>query len=129
MPQLFFYNAHWPDDKRKGETFDYFAQQIPSGWKELLRDLSMKLYRLGWDGGYYQIKEKFGTLRFYWKNNIKDKELAAIADDVVAYAEDKSGYICDVCGEWGSVRGDLGWILTLCNKHYEERLREVREDD
>jgi len=57
-----------------------------------------------------QIKEKFGTLRFY-TNSITDEQHA-----YVAFAETMSGHICEVCGNSGVPRGG-GWIRTLCDEH------------
>lgn len=117
-----FYNGYWPEDKRRYEDFDQFVSQIPPGWRSWVKLLCEKLERLGWDGGYYQVKEKFGTLRFYWKNNIEDKQFADIAEDVVVQAEAGTSIICEECGEYGRLRNDLGWIRCLCEKHYKERL-------
>lgn len=54
------------------------------------------------------IKEKFGTLRFYFRGG----------DDyihgAVQLAEYMSGCLCEDCGAPGSLR-DGGWIRTLCN--------------
>lgn len=57
-----------------------------------------------------QIKEKFGTLRFY--------ECAADARqrEVISFAEYLSGSICDVCGAPGKARQG-GWIVTRCDEH------------
>jgi hypothetical protein len=57
-----------------------------------------------------QVKEKFGTLRFYYSggdNNI---------DGMVRMAESMSGVTCEECGDPGSANGP-GWIRTLCVKH------------
>jgi hypothetical protein len=61
-----------------------------------------------------QVKEKFGTLRFYYRGG----------DDyihgMVAMAESMSGIMCEVCGAPGQREGG-GWIKTLCETHREER--------
>ena len=59
-----------------------------------------------------QVKEKFGTLRFY-ANQI-DERAAAYID----FAEHMSGKICEVCGAPGT-RGGKVWIKTLCETHRE----------
>jgi hypothetical protein len=81
-----------------------------------------------------QIKEKFGELRIYRQLQKKghDYESAAFADDSGAELRDQIGTIldsvvetcrslCEVCGEPGELR-PLGWIKTLCDKHYSERI-------
>lgn len=60
-----------------------------------------------------QVKEKFGTLRFY--TNWGTEEIYKLINE----AEEKSATICEVCGSPGKIRND-GWISVLCDKHYEE---------
>ncbi len=57
-----------------------------------------------------QVKEKFGTLRFYYEGG--DEYVSGI----VAMAESMSGRICEECGAEGKQRGG-GWIQTLCDTH------------
>jgi len=57
-----------------------------------------------------QVKEKFGTLRFYYYGG----------DDVVSgierMAESMSAVMCEECGAPGKSRRG-GWIQTLCDEH------------
>lgn len=62
-----------------------------------------------------QVKEKFGGLRFYYDGG--DDYIAGL----VAMAEVWAESTCELCGAKGKSRGDLGWITTLCDEHYEER--------
>jgi len=55
-----------------------------------------------------QVKEKFGTLRFYG-NNFTDE-----MDKLVDAAERKSAKTCEYCGKPGKQRNG-GWVRTLCN--------------
>lgn len=57
-----------------------------------------------------QIKEKFGTLRFYYQGG--DNKIAGM----VCMAESLSERVCEVCGSPGEPRGG-GWIKTLCEDH------------
>lgn len=57
-----------------------------------------------------QVKEKFGTLRFYYHGG--DEYIHGL----VAMAESMSGVTCEVCGEPGTT-GGTGWIHTACKKH------------
>lgn len=61
-----------------------------------------------------QIKEKFGTLRFYVNTG----------DDVISsyigFAEYMSGTICELCGATLDVSQTKGWIKTLCKKCKKE---------
>jgi len=64
-----------------------------------------------------QIKEKFGTLRFYYSGgNDYIRGLEAMAASM-------SGVICEQCGSPGTSRSNKKqrWILVLCDKHAEEQ--------
>lgn len=60
-----------------------------------------------------QVKEKFGTLRFYYSGG----------DDIVSgierMADSMSAVMCEKCGAPGRSRRG-GWIRTLCDTHAEE---------
>ena len=68
-----------------------------SGWDWILEDLNSKLefldpsYRVG------QIKEKFGTLRFYFDTDAKF-EIREIMNSLVELAEYWSSITCELCG-------------------------------
>jgi hypothetical protein len=55
-----------------------------------------------------QVKEKFGTLRFYVNNG--NREISS----VIILAEMLSGRTCEYCGCEGTRRGG-GWVKTLCD--------------
>lgn len=57
-----------------------------------------------------QVKEKFGTLRFYVDG--ADAEI----NGMIRMAENVSCYTCEVCGNPGK-RTSAGWIQTLCETH------------
>jgi len=61
-----------------------------------------------------QVKEKFGTLRFYYTGGDD------VIDGMVRMAESMSGVTCEVCGSPGHQRGG-GWIRTLCDLHAEKK--------
>ena len=61
-----------------------------------------------------QVKEKFGTLRFYYYGG--DEYISGLVD----MAEGMSARTCEECGAPGAIRTG-GWIKTLCDKHAEER--------
>lgn len=62
-----------------------------------------------------QVKEKFGTLRFYMTSYLPGM------DELIDAAEEQSSVTCEVCGQPGSLDPDYGWHLTLCDKHKHER--------
>ena len=57
-----------------------------------------------------QVKEKFGTLRFYYTGG--DDYI----DGLVSMAESMSGVTCETCGNPGKSTGG-GWIKTVCEAH------------
>lgn len=60
-----------------------------------------------------QVKEKFGTLRFYYYGG--DDTVSGM----VAYAEAISGITCEICGDRGTTDWKRSWVRTLCSKHIE----------
>jgi hypothetical protein len=86
-----------------------------NGWFPLIKELIEDLINLGWDKQICQVKEKFGGLRFYinsGSNEIYDR---------ISKSEKDSYNICEKCGEPGKLRNDIGWYLTLCDNHYNEK--------
>lgn len=61
-----------------------------------------------------QVKEKFGTLRFYYTGG--DDTVSGM----VAYAEAISGITCEICGDRGTTDWKRSWVRTLCSKHIEK---------
>ena len=57
-----------------------------------------------------QVKEKFGTLRFYYTGGDD------VIDGMVRMAESMSAVTCEQCGNPGTTGGQ-GWISTLCETH------------
>jgi hypothetical protein len=64
-----------------------------------------------------QIKEKFGTLRFYYDGG---DEFIHGLDSMAA---SMSSVICEECGSPGKSRSTKKqrWVLVLCDKHAEEQ--------
>lgn len=60
-----------------------------------------------------QIKEKFGTLRFYYHGGDE------VIDGMIQMAESISTFTCEKCGAPGKLRG-TGWLYTACDNHTNE---------
>lgn len=72
----------------------------------------------------HQVKEKFGTLRYYFgttKSGVESDIMYAIE----RWAENRSASTCESCGKFGELRGD-SWVITLCDSCDEERLKNAR---
>jgi hypothetical protein len=69
-----------------------------------------------------QVKEKYGTLRFYYDGG--DETI----DGMVRMAEAMSAITCEVCGDLGKMRG-RHWLYTACDEHTrpEDKKSEIDE--
>jgi len=99
------------------ETAMCWGFECGDGWFSLLWDLCMSIEGLFPPEEFEvtQVKEKFGSLRFYASGSTKEIE------DKIDEAETNSSRICEWCGKKGKLRG-RGWLLTLCdtcNEWYE----------
>lgn len=92
------------------------------GWFELLDRLSKKITALDKKEGCkteaVQVKEKFGTLRFYIDAGTEQVFKA------IEKAEKESAKICEDCGKRGKLRGG-SWLRTLCDACDKKR-KETR---
>jgi hypothetical protein len=70
-----------------------------------------------------QIKEKFGTLRFYYTGG--DERLTPIVDFYESYTQ----YICEDCGSTVDVGSTSGWIRNVCQKHAKGSKRNIHNKE
>ena len=99
----------------------FWGFECGDGWFDLLDYLcgALLTYTYGDEEIYVdQVKEKFGRLRFYLS---KEDD---VMHGMISMAEHMSGQICEVCGNRGKTRSG-SWLVTLCDKHHDERTREV----
>lgn len=104
-PKLF---SHLGGDPR--ETCMAWGICTGDGWYNILDELCAKLEPYGVVAA--QVKEKFGTLRFYLEATPSDKweEIHKL----IGEAELKSSETCEQCGKPGTIRGG-GWVRCLCD--------------
>lgn len=125
------------------DLYGAFGCECHNGWYDVIYKLCAEItevykkHNQPVDIVIEQVKEKYGTLRFYYHHEKKDKginaadfsgestqfsskdsELYREISDIVDKWEKKSGEICEECGEPGVLRDDLSWILTLCDDCY-----------
>jgi hypothetical protein len=97
-------------EKRKQELIEDPLREIPAEIPQVTLD---------------QVKEKFGTLRFYYTGG--DEYIAGL----VSMAESMSGVTCEECGKPGTQTSG-GWIKTVCKEHggvdYDTPEDELTED-
>jgi hypothetical protein len=95
---------------------------VSDGWRDLLERACVRIRAaVQADAGTFhaaQIKEKFGTLRFYWEGALS-QEAMALVEEAIDLAEARSACTCEICGEPGRLYG--GWVTTRCEAHAEGR--------
>jgi hypothetical protein len=88
-----------------------------AGWYPLITRLDADLCALDPDYRIHQIKEKYGTLRYYAESRIEDAAARARFLGLISEAERQSAAICERCGEPGelcAMGGQSPWYKTLC---------------
>lgn len=102
-----------------------------SGWYKIICDLSIKIEKILEERAELhklvegeecekiemfavQVKEKYGTLRFYM--SCETDEITNFMDD----AEALSSQTCENCGAFGKMRG-TSWYEVKCDQCYKER--------
>ena len=107
-----------------------FGLECGDGWHDLLDDCMNKLQYIcnicSSDSRDVQvvadqIKEKFGTLRFYVSAYGANEIENDIIDDIISEAERKSSHTCEVTGDRGELCKRGGWYRTLC---YEQARKD-----
>ena len=93
-----------------------FGFEVGDGWFDLIDRLCARLQELSDEAVApqvvaVQVKEKFGTLRFYVRAS-NDEQMAAIAA-----AERESKGICEICGTTGGLVVTSGYFMTRCEAH------------
>jgi len=114
------------DPTKTGMSWAHGGISVGDGWIPLLEQL------MGWlqfqhdKNGYPQvvadrIKEKFGTLSFYYHvsenttdHKWKNERSADYLDGAISFAMNLSSYICERCGNPGELRRG-GWLKTRCD--------------
>jgi hypothetical protein len=99
---------------KKSPIVDSNFFSIGEGWYPLVKRLIQDLIKRGWNRQICQVKEKFGGLRFY----IQDGNAAIF--ECIRLAEKESLSICEITGEAGELRSDIGWYRTLSDAQYKK---------
>ena len=112
-----------PGMNDKDGLYSGFDGVVGDGWVPLLDRLITDLVALGWGKKVFQIKEKFGTLRFYASYT------SAEMSDRIREAELESAKTCEQCGRPGRLRTDRRWTETICDECDNEFARKKEPDD
>lgn len=112
---------HLEKEMNNPVPFTHRGIECGPGWFDLLDTLCSRI--VNYDKGrrhhtpdayplrVEQIKEKYGTLRFYL-SGAND-----YINGVISMAEGMSAHVCEECGEKGVVQS-MSWIKTLCHNCY-----------
>jgi len=122
---------HWQSPSPKQTLRGKLINLAPRKWRIWLRKkfIPYKHIKMCPDQiTVVQVKEKYGTLRFYTntmgalvnEDDPKEWVVDHVMDGIIAHACYKSGMTCEICGERGR-RYTSGWHTTLCDKHAKER--------
>lgn len=103
---------------------------VGDGWFKIIDELCKKIqdYVDSKNGAVGQIiasqvKEKFGSLRFYTQASNED------VDAMISEACHKCDHTCEVCGEPGNLYEEHHWYLTRCSTHASANARLIPEND
>ena len=87
----------------------------PDGWKTIVNKADAMLKFVEPDYQIAQIKEKFGTLRYYIHSSVAEEVKGNLMNAITSWAETRSQHTCMECGMFGKLRDDNHWIVTLCD--------------
>ena len=90
---------------------------VDAGWYPLVIATDQRLAEIDATYVVQQIKEKFGTLRYYYTPSRGDPtpELLDAFDAITDDAERTSAITCERCGESGLLQRTQTWAKTLCH--------------
>jgi hypothetical protein len=127
-------------ESRDGKVIPFYFE-CGDGWYNIIDSLCAVLqHKIDWnnaEGKYsaykpkeprkqqvvaYQVKEKFGGLRFYAMN--MDEEMLGALN----VAEAMSTRTCETCGSPGTCREDANWIITICDSCLTKQKEGQNED-
>ncbi len=120
-----FPNLYRDRNSNMRETAMCWGFECDAGWFDLLWKVSEKieaeiLKQPEENRNFFrasQVKEKFGTLRFYMTYETEEMSKA------IREAENTSEKTCEVCGKAGKVMsrggGPFGWLKCVCPDHSE----------
>lgn len=126
-------------NKSMMETCMCWGFNTGEGWNQLIYDMCEKLDFIRKQTGivtvFHQIKEKFGTGRFYYhidSSNCKlEKDVLDIwcnfINDAVDKAEERTCQTCGKCGKqhWHSKINIDGWVYDCCKDCLDDSKKEA----
>ncbi len=126
------------DDIDLKNNYQSFGCECSDGWYELIRELCTSIteqyrqFEIPIDIVIEQVKEKYGTLRFYYSfdNELNGAQYDLLKDSIVQIVDSyefKSETTCQKCGKYGSLREGNPLVETLCNECYDIQIKKRKE--
>jgi hypothetical protein len=139
----------WQEElnEKRLATPGWYGCIAPDGWKRIVEETDAKLAYLDPKYKITQIKEKFGTLRYYYETSKRSQLVWEIMNAVVREAERESATTCEVCGNSSSRSiqskgvkfdptavlkvsgGQYGWYKVICDSCDLEGIYKPLEKD
>ncbi len=121
MINRFFFFYQWTDEKKEIERTASIS--IEPGWYDLLWEISLNIEKelarirstIKHRFIIQEVYEQYGGMTFrytYYNDSI---------ERILLEAENKSNEICQICGQYGKLREEGDWILTLCDECNSKR--------
>lgn len=109
----------WKDELNSKRRADgWYGCIAPDAWRKIVEETDEMLAYLDPEYKILQVKEKYGTLRYYFGTTCEyDSIEYRIMEAITESAEAKSARICEVCGKWGETDWEANWVRTLCEEH------------
>ena len=107
------------------ESLMGFGFECDDGWFDIIYSLCEEVEKVVKDIEEFeviQVKEKFGSLRFY--TNFSNDEIHKL----VGEASKKSQRTCEICGKEGILCDKNSWVKTLCEEHMKELNYKLTRD-
>lgn len=86
--------------------------EIPNAWLELVHDIDSIMSLVDPDYELFQVKDKFGQLRYYWQT--EKPHAIDMLDKIASMGERAATTICAMCGEWAT---DKNGYFNVCEAH------------
>ncbi|MCO6387485.1 hypothetical protein [Aliihoeflea sp. 40Bstr573] len=90
------------------------------GWEKILTDFLTTVEQECPGGKGFeirQVKEKLGTVRFYFALKNVDEAAARRIYDAETLLDARSLHTCEICGERGRLRSAEGYRFVACDEH------------
>lgn len=105
-----------------------FGFECGDGWFSILKKLCGELKALKLKNfTVIQVKEKYGTLRFYHNGPSGSEKLQDKVYKLIDDATAKSARTCEMCGKQGQRGEALNWVCTCCKKHQPDGFKPYKK--